>query len=358
MAVTKAVKKIRKKPDSRKDIEVLEKAFPLANSIDLDRIKFLKAEGQPDVWDEVFERYSSLKRRQDLVKTVCPITLPERTVNFQFKDYDKDIIEAKKKAAEYFYVHGKSLLDKGDKLSAREAYNDFIKVKSYYKTYEDVDTYIEKARILGTSYALVQVVNNSVFKLPVDFKENLINLDYMQINHDWVEYDNKKRVGINYDYTIDVNIKIIDVLPEAIKEEHLTESKEVEDGFEYVLDSNGNVMKDSLGNDIKVPKTKTITCHVIKTYQHKAVHIEGSVDFYDNLAGKIIKSQPIAADFFFDNVYAIANGDLDALSESTKKLLNNKPLPFPADFDMIYGAGDILKQSIYDALKYNKSIIN
>lgn len=357
-AIYKAVKKIRKNPDSRKDIEVLEKAYPLANTIDFDRINFLKKEGRPDVWDEVFSLLSTLKSRQDLVKTVAPVKLNGRTINFEFKNYDNEIIEAKKKAAEYFYVHGKSLLNKGDKFSAREAYYDFKKVKSYYSTYEDVDKYLETSRIKGMSYALVGVVNNSYIKLPSEFKDNLINQDYLKINSEWVEYDNTKRTGINYDYNININIKIVDVSPESVKEEHITESKEVKDGFNYALDSNGNVLKDSLGNDIKIPKTKTITCYVIKTFQHKAVHIEGDVEYFDVNAGKNIKSRTIAADHFFDNIFVIANGDIEALSESTRKLLGSKPLPFPTDFDMIYMVGETYKGIIFNALYDNKNLLN
>ncbi|MFH2143826.1 MAG: hypothetical protein ABIJ97_15485 [Bacteroidota bacterium] len=356
-AIYKAVKKIRKKPTDRKNIEVLEKAYPLANSIDFDRINFLKKEGRPEVWDEVFDRLSKLKSRQDIIKSVAPIKLPERTINFEYKNYDNEIIEAKKKAAEYFYVHGKSLLQKGDKYSARDAYYDFKKVKSYYSTYEDVDEYLEKSRIRGMSYALVGVINNSHIKLPADFKENLISQDYLKINGEWLEYDDKERTGIIYDYNVNVNIKIIDVSPEGIKEEHVTESKEIKDGFVYALDNNGNVMKDSLGNDIKIPKTKTIICYVIKTFQHKAAHLEGEVQYYNINAGKIIKTQAIAADQFFDNIFIVANGDLDALSESTKKMLGSKPLPFPTDFDMIFAAGDVLKKIIFDALYNNKNFL-
>lgn len=357
-AVRKSVVKIRKKPDDRKNIEILEKAYPKANDLDMERIKFLKSEGQPDIWDEVFERYSDMKERQTLVKTICPIKLPERTINFQFVDYDKEIIEAKKKAAEYFYVHGKKLLDNGDKASARQAYNEFLQVKSYYSTYEDVDDLIILAREKGMCHAIVKVQDNTIFKLPADFKENLITNDYSRINQQWVEYDFQQRQDIEYDYTVLVNLKIIDVSPEGIKEEHVTESKEIDDGFEYVLDGNGNVMKDSLGNDIKIPKKKTISCLVVKTFQHKACHMEGTLDFINNFTGKTLKTFPIAADNFFDHVYAVGNGDLNALSSETRKLIGIKPLPFPTDFDMIFMAGDIFKKVTFDALYNNRSYLN
>ena len=39
----------------------------------------------------------------------------------------------------------------------------------------------------------------------------------------------------------------IEVSPEQIKEREYEDTKEIEDGFEYVLDGNGNVAKDSSG---------------------------------------------------------------------------------------------------------------
>ena len=54
--------------------------------------------------------------------------------------------------------------------------------------------------------------------------------------------------------------------------------KDVEDGFTYQLDKKGNVMKDSLGNDIKTKKYKTLQCALIETIQSKACRIDGDIE--------------------------------------------------------------------------------
>jgi len=357
-ATRKAVQKIRKKPTKAKNIDILAEAYPKANSINLDRIKFLRQEGRPDAWDEIFNNYSALKDRQAMVKTVYPFQHPTRTINFTFVDYDNEVINAKKNAAEYFYAHAKSLLDGGGKAGARDAFYEFQKVKQYYSNYQDVDNLIYQAREAGMSRALVKVQNGSHIKLPSEFKTDLIKNDYGRINTEWVEYDAEQRTGIDYDYSVVVNIKMIDVSPEGIKEESFNETKEVDDGFDYALDNNGNVMKDSLGNDIKIPKTKTISVLVTKTLMHKAVHMEGNVYYINNFTGKVLRTVPIAADNFFDYTFAIANGDFAALKPETKKLIGKKPIPFPPDFDMIWAAGDILKNVAYDAMRNNRRVLN
>ena len=55
-AIQTAVKKLRVDPTDQEQIEVLDKAYILANQQDYDRVKFLKEEGNPAYWDEVFER--------------------------------------------------------------------------------------------------------------------------------------------------------------------------------------------------------------------------------------------------------------------------------------------------------------
>ena len=104
MAISKAVKKLRKKPNKEKEILILEQAYTKANNKDNERINFLKLEGNPEMWGELFSRYSKMKNRQSLVRDVLPLEVPStgRMVQFSMVNYDEEIINAKKKAAEYY----------------------------------------------------------------------------------------------------------------------------------------------------------------------------------------------------------------------------------------------------------------
>lgn len=352
-AVQKAVKKIRKKQDHAKSIEILEKAYPLANEKNTERINFLKKEGKPDVWDEIYKNYSLLKDRQSLVKTVLPLNLNGREITFPIVDYDNEIIVAKKNAAEYFYVHAQKLLETNDKIKIRDAYYEFKKVKSFYPDYKDVDPMIDKAKQLGLSWVYVFTENNTIIKLPPDFMDNLINVDLPKFNSEWVQYTNQN-IYSNIDYKIKMNLTIIDISPEKIKEDVALDTKEIEDGWDYYLDSKGNVMKDSLGNDIKKPKYKTITCKVTKSMMTKAAHIEGKLEYIQANTGQVIKTVPVAADNFFNHIWSVAIGDVNALSPENKKYLGIKPVPFPPDINMILDAGNNLKGVINKALNDNK----
>ena len=51
-----------------------------------------------------------------------------------------------------------------------------------------------------------------------------------------------------------VLVKLLSIMvsPDEVKDTDQIFNKKISDGFDYVLDANGNVMKDTAGNDIKV----------------------------------------------------------------------------------------------------------
>ncbi len=355
-AIHKSVKKLRGNPENTKEMNVLEKSYNAANDINNSRIKFLKTDGKPETWNEVFNNYSMLKDRQQLVKTVLPLKDGNRIIDFPQIDYDREIVDAKKNAAEYFYVHAKKLLSYNDRFKARDAYFEFKKVKEYYETYQDVDKYIEEARKAGISTVLIQFDNNTIIKLPQEFGLQLLDFNTAQLNSEWVNYSNKN-MNYNYNNLVKINLKMIDISPEKLKEKESVQTKLIQDGTEVKLDQNNNVVKDSLGNPIRVPRMVTVSCKVFEVLQQKAAHLDGTIEYYDLPANNQITLKPLASDFFFENRAITANGDLRALETETAKLVGKTPVPFPNDIQMIMGATDIFKKVMIDLLRENKYVI-
>jgi len=354
-AIRICVKKLHKNPNKAKHIENLDRAYKYAMQKDNERITFLKKSGQPDIWEEVFLIYEKMKIRQEKVR-VLPMNILN-TIGFKHQDFDADIIEAKKKAADYLYTNSVMLLETKDKTNARIAYEQLLRVKSYFSVYRDVDSYLQKALNLGTTFIIFSMKNNTGVPLPPSFETELQKISLADLNSKWLRYETVKVAGRDYDYVILLNIRIIDVSPDALKEVHFAETKEVDDGFKYVLDANGNVMKDSLGNDIKIPITKIISCNVIETQQNKSVLITGTLDFINLNTQQVIKTDPITSQFFFQHTSATANGNFDALKPETKEKLKIRPMPFPNDFEMILNAGDIIKDVARNIIRQNRHII-
>ena len=354
-AINKSVKKLIKKPDKEKEIAVLEQAYRMANQSDNDRIKFLKQSGQPEIWDEVFKRLNNMKNRQANVKRLQSSVLAK--INFVPIDYDSEIISAKKKAAEYFYVHASELLKKNEKFAARQAYEEFIKVKNYYSSYKDVDRKINDAYVLGVNHVLFKMQNKSGIALPKNFESDLLKISLKELNNKWIDYDTRQDRNIFYDYTIQLNLKLINITPELVKQRDYSESKKVEDGWQYVLNNNGNVMKDSSGNDLKVKKYKTITCYITETHLTKKAIVGGSLDYYDNRTKQLIKTDAVTTESFFDHTFGIAKGDLNAITKKSRQLIRTKPLPFPPNLEMIYRTNENLKKMTKDIINRNKRLV-
>jgi hypothetical protein len=355
-AIRKSVKKIRGNPEKTKEINILEKSYLAANENDNNRIKFLKTDGKPEMWNEVFLHYSQLKDRQELVRSVLPLKNGSHIIDFPKIDYDKEIIDAKRNAAEYYYVHAKKLLTSNNRFDARDAYNEFKKVKEYYQNYEDVDKYMEQAQIAGITNVLLQFDNNTIIKLPQEYGISLLDFNISYLNSDWIKYTNQKTI-ITFHNFVKINLKIIDISPEKLNQKESIQTKKIQDGWEVKLDANNNTVKDSLGNPIKVPRMVEVSCKVFETLQQKASHLEGTVEYYETGNQTPMNIKPIASDFFFENRTVVANGDLRALDPETQKLVGKQPVPFPNDIDMIMGATDIFKKVMIDVLKDNKYII-
>ncbi len=356
MAVRKSVEKLRKKPTNEKVIAILVQSYENAKRLDYEKIKYLKQENKPDSWFQIFNTFSRLKERQTLVSTITPIKSSRGIVQFEYIDYDTEIINAKQNAAEYFYKRGNNLLKKNNRFDARTAYDDFVQVKNFYFDYANIDNLIAQAKIKGMTYAKISVDDYTIFKLPQTFKNYLIPEDLSRLNSQWVEYHGPNS-KINPHYNVEVMIQRIILSPREEKEKAYVVSKEVEDGWQYVLDTNGNVLKDSLGNDIKVTKYKTLTCHVKEYLQRREVNVQGLLTYRDLERNLVVRQVNLASGANFENVYATANGDISILDKETKALLNSKPAVIPMELDMILMAGEHLKESIRSALLGNRSYV-
>lgn len=357
-AIHKSVNKLMRNPNNKDEILILDRAFTLANERDLERIRFLTVEGNPRNLNEILNRYISLKNRQSLVRTVTPLHLPDRTISYPYVDYGHEIVAAKSGAAEYFYANARKLMQNNDKESSRQAYYELRKVQEYVGNYKDVNQLIQESRISGTSRALVYVENHTILNLSPEFLEQLLTVNPRYLGGDWVEYHFKDiDKNIHYDYYIAVNLRSIIVSPDMVSEKDRIETLQVEDGFLYAKDARGNVMKDSLGNDIKITKYKTISCTIIEKLQQKFVTVEGDIEFFSENPRRLLNREPIGTRSIFEHRSARAIGNVEALSPESRKMISASQIPFPNDFEMIFRTVDAMKIAIGEGLRRNQNLI-
>ena len=165
-AIDNAVKQLRKDPKDSKQIAILERSFNIANEQDNERIRFLKMEGRPQNWDEIYLIYKRMSDRQAQVRTVMPLSLGNRTIEFPYVDYMPEMVSAKRKSADFYYAHGNELMKSKLKDSYRQAFAEFVRAKEYVGDYEGIDTKIQEAKYLGMSSVFVSLKNTTPINLP------------------------------------------------------------------------------------------------------------------------------------------------------------------------------------------------
>lgn len=349
-----------KKHKKAKYVQALEEAFARATQDDMARADRLKAENQEENWGEIVAIYKRVDRRQNQIKPLLPLVDKEGIkANFRFVRTEDLIAEAKNNAAKYHYANAQQLLrdaQNGEKLAAREAYSELEKVESYFRSYGNKEELKRLALKLGKSHILISVENNSQAVLPLALEEEIKRIRVSDMQRRWQEYYTNDRQDVVFDYKIVMNLQAIDIGPSLVREREYEESRQIEDGFDYVLDENGNVKKDTLGNDIKVPHYEQVYAWVLETHQQKVARIAGQLEFYDLRQNSLIESRPLAAENVFENYAATYKGDRRALSKDTKRRIGNAPLPFPTDENMLYEAVTLLKPAMKKEIDRSRRI--
>lgn len=131
-------------------ISLIAAAYHEANQADHERIQALKSTGNPDVWPEIFERYCSMKGRNDALS--CFPNEIKKNIHYTKLDLDDELQMARNKAEAYLSASiNQNLssanpdLDQADKMIRQlESINkdnshlNGLKVKSMAKRYGDI----------------------------------------------------------------------------------------------------------------------------------------------------------------------------------------------------------------------------
>ncbi|MBP9874401.1 MAG: hypothetical protein KBC60_10190 [Haliscomenobacter sp.] len=362
-AIGMAIQRLAGKKEKKEDlVRTLEDAFEKATARDMEMADRLKASGRPEDWERVYEVYQRIEARQARIEPLLPLyDRVGNQANFRFVRTDGLKKEAQEEAAAFLYKDALRLMDNArrnrDRLAAREAVGQLQRIDKYFRIYRDRDALLEEARELGTTFVLVHMENRAPVVLPSGLEQEIMQLGFGNQQGSWKVFHSERQSGVEYDYRVTYSLLDVQASPGVVKEREYEETKEIEDGFQYVLDERGNVKKDSLGNDVKVPKKVVIKAWVLENYQHKMVRMAGRLEFFDYRTGTLIDVQDLGAEAFFENYASTFKGDERALSADTRKRIGNRPMPFPTDEILLLDAGRKLKPLIREKLERTKLLL-
>lgn len=327
-------------------ILLLEEAFKKNTERELKQITFLEKDGNEASYERIYKSYVNLRNIQEKIKPLLPLRIIEenREAQFSFSNYENDIIDYKEDLSEYLYDNAEDLLtNASNKRDYRKAYSDFVYLNEINPGFDDTRQKIEEAHVKGIDYVKVGMVNNTEQIIPVRLEEELLNFNTYGLDNLWTEYHTNVLSNIKYDYNMEVSFRNINISPEQINEKEIIKEKQVKDGFKYAVDTNGNVVKDSLGNKIKIDKFKTVKCSFYQFTQFKAAQVTGVVSYTDLTTKQQLNTYPLSSEFIFEHIYANYEGDKRALDNDLLPLIKLRAVPFPSNEEMVYDAGEDLK---------------
>lgn len=353
-AIEDALQKLENNKDKERKqdfVIMLEDAYYKAVEQDLNDIKHLKKDGNPENYKTIYNRYLDLNARQEAIKPVLPLKIGNEVLNLTFNNYSNDITAARNNLSDYLYEQGLSMFESDIKQTIREAFDVFTYIEKINPNYENTRKFIKEAHERGTDYVTVSIQNQTNQIIPQRLEDDLLNFDTYGLNQFWTVYHANANNSIDYDYAMELQLKRINISAEELHEKQVLKEKQIVDGWKYQLDGNGNVAKDSLGNDIKIDNIVTIRARYFEYNQFKSTQVIANVVYVDLKQKQTLQAFPIDSQFVFENQYATMRGDKRALDRNEMALLNQREVYFPSDAQMVFDTGEDLKAKL-------KSIIN
>lgn len=345
-AIQDALKKLENNKDKKRKqdyVMLLEDAYAKANERDLLNIKHLKKDGNPEHYKTIYDLYLNLNARQEAVKAVLPLQINGRDIKIKLNDYTDAIVESREKVSDYMYDKGLDLLESDDKYTIRQAYDVFKYIERINPNYEDTRSLLQEAHERGTEFVIVTIENQTNQIIPRRLEDDLLNFDTYGLNQFWIVYHANSNPQIDYDYAMQLQLKRINISPEELHEKQLLREKQIVDGWKYQLDDAGNVMKDSLGNDIKIDNIVNVRARYFEFNQFKSTQVIANVVYIDLKTNQVLDAFPIDSEFVFENRFATVRGDERALTNEDLNIVRNRRVPFPSNEQMVYDTGEDLK---------------
>ena len=362
VAIDFCTRKLKGKAKKKTEyVRGLERAFRKAQDRDLRAADHLIAEDRPENWEQVYEIHRAIRRRQNKISPLLPLQAKDGyQAKFTFVNIEQLERESREKAANYLYDCAEDLLRqarRGDRQAARDAYAKLQDLEArYFKNYRNSREMTNEALDLGTTHILFEVRNQSDQVLPRDFNDRVLSFSTDDLNSRWKQFHLQAASGATYDYRAQFNVRRVDVSPERVSERAYIDEKEIEDGWEYVLDERGNVKKDTAGNDIKTPRRVRIRANILEVYQFKSVRLAGTLEVFPGDRNERLDAQDFNTEVLFENYASTFQGDRRALSDASRQRIGNRPLPFPPTEEMLIQAAERLKPNLREALRNGRGV--
>jgi hypothetical protein len=172
-SVSKAVNRLQNSPQNKEAMQVLASAYELSLAQHLRNINEAKMSSDVLRWESIIYDYERINQLSNEINS-CPSCL---SVVPKPQKFIAELNESKFKAAEVRYALGLNLLNAGDKLSARKAYQHFEKTAQLYPNYRDTKQKIDEAYWAAVLKVVVQPerVRSEYYQMGNEYFQQKVN---------------------------------------------------------------------------------------------------------------------------------------------------------------------------------------
>mgnify|MGYP003650458648 CR=1 FL=1 len=309
-AMNKAIKNLadnKTKKGHQEYIILLEEAFAKNTAREQQAIAFLQNDGNPANLETIYNKYLHLKQVQQRIRPLLPLYITDegRNAEFNFVNYDNKILNTKDDLSEHLYQNALNLLTSAKyKADYRNAYEDLKYLQEINPGYRETVAKMDEAYNKGLEFVRVDIANQTQQIIPERLESELLDFNAFGIDNFWLQYHTNPLKNVKYDYAMNLDFMEI--------------------------------------ND----KMRTVTCKLFQFTQTKTAQIGAKVSFTDLRNGQEINSYPLSSEFLFEHIFANYQGDKRALEDDLMLYLNAREVPFPSNEQMVYDAGEDLKERL------------
>ena len=292
-----------------KRINYVAASYHKANQADHERIQALKATGQPDVWPEIYQRYCSMKGRNEALK--CFPNKIKRGMNYVKLDLDEDMAVARNKAEAFLVAKANQLLSTGSKAEAEQAESYIQQLARTNRDNPNILTLRRKQALLSSDEVTMGI--NDKLRLTDDVVDAIFDFDAGEIPFD-IERTRRQSAMVYVD--------IDEIALSPIRLDQVTFKEE------------------------KGGRTAEVTDYT----QSKRATLKGDI-VYRDAEGRHLGKVPFEVSSVFKHDYTTVKGDQEACSAETLSRLGSQPVPVPTDESMLLDAAKKLNDLIAAELK-------
>lgn len=329
------------KKDSPELRDQITQAYQSISNRLLDDIEVYKTLSEPDRWDKIIHRYTTLNKLSEVIHK----SKAKSFINTS--SYHGALQTARQHAAEDYYDEGMARMQAGDKASFRDAYHFFSKANEYYPGYRDVRRQMDlswRQSVLNVVINPVTDQSNYYAQMSPNRFGNSFNSDLLQrslvrdLGGDFSKNAPAKfftdreayMANIAVDWLVDVMWTTLDVPYPLTQKTTVNRSKKIEVG------------KDTLNKPVY--QTVKASVHVVRRYFTARGEIECRVT--DAYTRANIDLRRYHSQIDWSQSYATYQGDSRALTEADMVMINNN-MPLPSREAILLE----LYQKIYPQLK-------